>query len=194
MDGLGLAETTPGPLIMVVQFVGFMGAWQHRKACHGWLASTLGALLTTWVAFTSCFLWIFLGGPHIEQLRDNVKLASALSAITAAVVGVVLNLALGSLYACFSGRPRRRLVHRDCLHRRLRRDGEVEVGHHSSRAERRRTGNSRARSRHPVSPALQRGPASVHRSIFHQLAVMEDTVGEELAAGFEIEAQLHASR
>jgi chromate transporter len=94
MDGLGLAETTPGPLIMVVQFVGFMGAWQHPEGLPPLLAATLGALLTTWATFTPCFLWIFLGGPHIEKLRGNVKLAVALSAITAAIVGVVLNLAV----------------------------------------------------------------------------------------------------
>jgi chromate transporter len=94
MDGLGLAETTPGPLIMVLQFVGFMGAWQHPEGLPPLLAATLGALLTTWVTFTPCFLWIFVGGPQIEQLRGNTKLTSALSAITAAIVGVVLNLAV----------------------------------------------------------------------------------------------------
>jgi chromate transporter len=94
MDGLGLAETTPGPLIMVLQFVGFMGAWQHPEGLHPLVAATLGALLTTWATFTPCFLWIFVGGPHIEQLRGNTKLTSALSAITAAIVGVVLNLAV----------------------------------------------------------------------------------------------------
>lgn len=94
MDGLGLAETTPGPLIMVVQFVGFMGAWQHPEGLPPLLAATIGALLTTWVTFTPCFLWVFIGGPHIEQLRGNVKLATALSAVTAAIVGVVLNLAV----------------------------------------------------------------------------------------------------
>ena len=94
MDGLGLAETTPGPLIMVLQFVGFMGGWQHPEGLPPLVAATLGALLTTWVTFTPCFLWIFLGGPYIEQLRGNCRLTSALSAITAAVVGVVLNLAV----------------------------------------------------------------------------------------------------
>ncbi len=94
MDGLGLAETTPGPLIMVLQFVGFMGGWQHPGDLSPMVAGTLGALLTTWATFTPCFLWVFLGAPYIEQLRGNVKLASALSAITAAVVGVVLNLAV----------------------------------------------------------------------------------------------------
>jgi chromate transporter len=94
MDGLGLAETTPGPLIMVLQFVGFMGAWQHPEGLHPLLAATLGALLTTWATFTPCFLWIFVGGPHIEQLRGNACLTSALSAVTAAIVGVILNLAV----------------------------------------------------------------------------------------------------
>lgn len=94
MDGLGLAETTPGPLIMVVQFVGFVGAWQHPEGLPPLLAATLGALITTWVTFVPCFLWVFLGGPYIERLRGNEKLGSALSTITAAVVGVVLNLAV----------------------------------------------------------------------------------------------------
>jgi chromate transporter len=94
MDGLGLAETTPGPLIMVLQFVGFMGAWQHPEGLSPLVAATLGALLTTWATFTPCFLWIFVGGPHIEQLRGNQKLTSALSAVTAAIVGVILNLAV----------------------------------------------------------------------------------------------------
>ena len=94
MDGLGLAETTPGPLIMVLQFVGFIGAWQHPEGLPPLLAATLGALLTTWATFTPCFLWIFVGGPHIEQLRGNEKLTSALSTITAAIVGVILNLAV----------------------------------------------------------------------------------------------------
>jgi chromate transporter len=94
MDGLGLAETTPGPLIMVLQFVGFMGAWQHPEGLPPLIAATLGALLTTWATFTPCFLWIFVGGPHIEQLRGNQSLASALSTITAAIVGVILNLAV----------------------------------------------------------------------------------------------------
>ena len=94
MDGLGLAETTPGPLVMVLQFVGFMGGWGQPGGLSPIAAASLGALLTTWVTFTPCFLWIFLGGPHIEQLRGNVKLSTALSAITAAAVGVILNLAV----------------------------------------------------------------------------------------------------
>ena len=79
---------------MVLQFVGFMGGWQHPQGLSPLLAATLGALLTTWATFTPCFLWIFLGGPYIEKLRGNIKLTAALSAITAAVVGVVLNLAV----------------------------------------------------------------------------------------------------
>jgi chromate transporter len=94
LDGLGLAETTPGPLIMVTQFVGFMGAWRHPGGLDPLLAATLGGLLTTWVTFTPCFLWIFLGAPFAEKLRANRALSAALTAITAAVVGVVLNLAL----------------------------------------------------------------------------------------------------
>jgi chromate transporter len=94
MDGLGLAETTPGPLIMVTQFVGFMGGWNYPGGLSPILAATLGALITTWTTFVPCFLWIFLGGPHIEQLRGNEQLTAALSAITAAVVGVILNLAV----------------------------------------------------------------------------------------------------
>jgi chromate transporter len=105
MDGLGLAETTPGPLIMVLQFVGFIGAWQHPEGLSPLLAGTLGALITTWATFVPSFLFIFLGGPHIEQLRGNVKLTTTLSAITAAVVGVVLNLAVWfALNALFPGR------------------------------------------------------------------------------------------
>jgi chromate transporter len=94
MDGLGLAETTPGPLIMVLQFVGFIGAWHNPSGLSPFVAGTLGALITTWATFVPCFLWIFLGAPHIEQLRGNLKLTTALSAVTAAVVGVVLNLAV----------------------------------------------------------------------------------------------------
>ena len=94
LDGLGMAETTPGPLIMVLQFVGFMAAYRDPGALSPLLAGTLGGLLTTWVTFTPCFLWIFLGAPFIEVLRGNKALNGALSAITAAVVGVVLNLAI----------------------------------------------------------------------------------------------------
>jgi chromate transporter len=94
LDGLGMAETTPGPLIMVVQFVGFMAAFRDAGGLSPMLAGTLGGLLATWVTFTPCFLWIFLGGPYIETMRGNKALAGALSAITAAVVGVILNLSI----------------------------------------------------------------------------------------------------
>ena len=94
LDGLGLAETTPGPLIMVLQFVGFLGGWNQPGSLPRLLSATLGALITTWTTFMPCFLWIFLGAPHIEQLRGNEKLTTALSAVTAAVVGVILNLAV----------------------------------------------------------------------------------------------------
>ncbi|WP_324751353.1 chromate efflux transporter [Sphingomonas sp. LY54] len=94
LDGLGLAETTPGPLIMVTQFVGFLGAYRDPGGLPPLLAGTLGGLLTTWVTFLPCFLWIFAGAPWIERLRENRALAGALAAITAAVVGVILNLAV----------------------------------------------------------------------------------------------------
>jgi chromate transporter len=94
LDGLGLAETTPGPLIMVLQFVGFLGGWKFHEPFSPLAAATLGALITTWTTFVPCFLWIFLGAPHIEQLRGKVWLSTALSAVTAAVVGVILNLAV----------------------------------------------------------------------------------------------------
>jgi len=94
LDGLGMAETTPGPLIMVTQFVGFMGAYRIPGSLNPLLAGTLGGLLTTWVTFVPCFLWIFLGAPFMETMRSNKALAAALAAITAAVVGVILNLAV----------------------------------------------------------------------------------------------------
>jgi chromate transporter len=94
LDGLGMAETTPGPLIMVTQFVGFMGAFRDAAGLPPLVAGTLGGLLTTWVTFMPCFLWIFLGAPFIERLRGNEAITAALTAITAAVVGVILNLAV----------------------------------------------------------------------------------------------------
>lgn len=94
LDGLGMAETTPGPLIMVLQFVGFMAAYRDPSGLSPMLAAMLGGLLATWVTFTPCFLWIFVGAPYIERLRGNTGLAGALSAITAAVVGVILNLSI----------------------------------------------------------------------------------------------------
>lgn len=93
-DGLGLAETTPGPLILVLQFVGFLAAHRAAGTLDPLVAGSLGALLTLWVTFAPCFLWIFLGAPYVEALRGNRAISAALSAITAAVVGVILNLAV----------------------------------------------------------------------------------------------------
>jgi chromate transporter len=91
-------------LIMVTQFVGFLAGWNHPGQLPPIAAATLGALVTTWTTFTPCFLWIFLGGPYIEKLRGNEALATALSAVTAAVVGVVLNLAVWfALHVIFPG-------------------------------------------------------------------------------------------
>jgi len=110
LDGLGMAETTPGPLIQVVQFVGFLGAYRSPGSLEPWLAGTLAAVLTTWVTFVPCFLWIFLGAPWVERLRDNRALRGALAGITAAVVGVILNLALWfSLHTLFASVSERRL-------------------------------------------------------------------------------------
>ena len=94
VTGLGLAESTPGPLIMVTQFVGFLGAYRNPGGMDPVVAGVLGGLVTVWATFAPCFLWIFLGAPYIERLRNNRKLSAALGAITAAVVGVIANLAV----------------------------------------------------------------------------------------------------
>ena len=102
LNGLGLAETTPGPLIMVVQYVGFLGAFRNPGSLDPFVAGVLGSLLTTWVTFVPCFLWIFAGAPYIEVLRNKSLLNGALGAITAAVVGVVLYVAVWfGLNVCF---------------------------------------------------------------------------------------------
>lgn len=102
LNGLGLAETTPGPLILVAQFVGFLAAFRDAAPLQPLTAGILGAALTTWVTFVPCFYWIFLGAPYIEALRTNRPLSAALSAVTAAVVGVVLNLTVWfALHVCF---------------------------------------------------------------------------------------------
>jgi chromate transporter len=93
LDGLGLAETTPGPLILVTEFVGFLAGYRFGgdpKLAFG----LLGAAITLWATFVPCFLWIFVGAPYVERLGTNRRLASALSGVTAAVVGVILNLSL----------------------------------------------------------------------------------------------------
>ena len=94
VDGLGLAESTPGPLILVLQFVGFLAAYQASGNAFPALAGIAGALMTVWVTFVPSFLWILVGAPYVERLRGNRTLANALGAITAAVVGVIANLAL----------------------------------------------------------------------------------------------------
>jgi chromate transporter len=101
LDGLGLAETTPGPLIMVNQFVGFLAAYRQPGSLPPMLAGVLGGLLTTWVTFTPCFLWVFLGAPYVETLRGNRALTGALTAITASIVGVMLNLAVWFALHCW---------------------------------------------------------------------------------------------
>jgi chromate transporter len=94
VHGLALAETTPGPLIMVVQFVAFLGAYRDPGSMNPWVAATVGALLTTWVTFVPSFTLVFLGAPYVERLRHNRTVADALAGVTAAVVGVIANLAL----------------------------------------------------------------------------------------------------
>lgn len=103
VTGLGLAESTPGPLIMVTEFVGFLGAYRFPGGLDPVLAGVAGAGVAVWATFAPCFLWIFLGAPYIERLRGNQALTAALSAITAAVVGVILNLAVTfGIFALFA--------------------------------------------------------------------------------------------
>lgn len=92
--GPALAETTPGPLIMVVQFVAFVGAYRNPGSLNPWAAATIAALLTTWVTFVPCFVFIFHGALYVERLRGNRALSAAFVGINAAVVGVIANLAL----------------------------------------------------------------------------------------------------
>jgi len=94
VKGLAMAETTPGPLIQVVQFVAFMGAYRNPGSLNPWVGAVIAACLVTWVTYVPCFLWIFLGAPSVEALRGNERLGAALAAITAAVVGVIANLAV----------------------------------------------------------------------------------------------------
>jgi len=106
MDGLGLAETTPGPLILVNEFVGFIAAFRQGGFGYG----LMGALVTLWVTFTPCFLWIFVGAPYIDWIGSQARLRGALTAITAAVVGVILNLSIWfALHVFFSEVSMRKL-------------------------------------------------------------------------------------
>jgi chromate transporter len=103
VHGLALAETTPGPLIMVVQFVAFLGAYHHAGPVDPWVAAVIASLLTTWVTFVPSILFVIVGAPYVERLRTNRSLSAALSGITAAVVGVIANLALYfALHTCFA--------------------------------------------------------------------------------------------
>ncbi|SMB84346.1 chromate efflux transporter [Deinococcus hopiensis] len=104
LNGLGMAETTPGPLIQVVQYVGFLGAFRHPEGLAPLTAGILASIVVTWATYAPCFLWIFLGAPYIEQLRGNKALSGGLTAITAAVVGVILNLSVWfALHTLFGG-------------------------------------------------------------------------------------------
>jgi len=94
VNGLALAETTPGPLIMVVQFVGFLGAFRNPGDLNPWVAAVIGSTLVVWVTFVPCFLFVFLGAPYIEGLRKNRSVSAGLTAVTAAVVGVIANLSV----------------------------------------------------------------------------------------------------
>ena len=94
VNGLALAETTPGPLIMVVQFVGFLGAFRNPGDLNPWVAAIIGSTLVVWVTFVPCFLFVFLGAPHIEGLRNNHSVSASLTAVTGAVVGVIANLSV----------------------------------------------------------------------------------------------------
>lgn len=109
LDGLGLAETTPGPLILVLQFVGFLAAYRHAGEWNPMLAGVVGACVTVWATFVPCFLWVFLGAPYVEALRGRRALDAALSAITAVIVGVILNLAVWfALHTLFAAVDERR--------------------------------------------------------------------------------------
>jgi chromate transporter len=123
--GLALAETTPGPLIMVVQFVAFLGAYQHPGPLDPWVAGIVASLLTTWVTFVPCFLFILLGAPYVERLRGNHALSAGLTVITAAVVGVIANL--GVYFAVHTLFTRVREVTGGPLHLQLPELGTVRL-------------------------------------------------------------------
>jgi chromate transporter len=107
VNGLALAETTPGPLIMVVQFVAFLGAFRNAGSLNPWVAGVVGSSLVVWVTFVPCFLFVFLGAPYVERLRTNRSLSAAMSAVSAAVVGVIANLSVYfSLHTLFDDTTR----------------------------------------------------------------------------------------
>jgi chromate transporter len=110
LDGLGMAETTPGPLIQVVQYVGFMGAFRDAAPFSPVTSGVIASVIVTWVTFVPCFIWILLGAPYVERLRGSERLNAALSTITAAVVGVILNLAVWfALHVFFAELDARRI-------------------------------------------------------------------------------------
>ena len=121
VDGLGLAETTPGPLILVTQFVGFLAAFRDAAPFSPVFAGILGAAMTTWVTFAPSMLWIFAGAPFVERSARQPQLAGALAAITAAVVGVILNLD-GLVRAACAVRPHRGAIERAAALVRVRSD------------------------------------------------------------------------
>ena len=138
VDGLGLAETTPGPLILVTQFVGFLAAFRDAAPFSPLVAGILGAAMTTWVTFAPSMLWIFAGAPFIERLRANRRLSGALAAITAAVVGVILNLSVWFALHVLFGAGAGALVRLAALVR-VRSAGARSQGHRARR-DRRRAG------------------------------------------------------
>jgi chromate transporter len=104
LDGLGLAETTPGPLILVTEFVGFLAGYRHSGVGPSVIMGLLGAIITLWATFAPCFLWVFTGAPYVEWLNGQPRIKGALSGITAAVVGVILNLTVWFALHVFFGK------------------------------------------------------------------------------------------
>lgn len=106
LDGLAMAETTPGPLIQIVQFVGFLAAWREPGGMNPWVAAGLGSIITVWVTFAPSFLWVFVGAPWMERVSAQPRLQGALRGVTAAVVGVIAHLAFWSaVHVCFREVP-----------------------------------------------------------------------------------------
>ena len=148
VDGLGLAETTPGPLILVTQFVGFLAAYRDPLPFSPLAAGILGAALTTWVTFVPSMLWIFAGAPFVEQLRSNRRLSGALAAITAAVVGVILNLSVWFALHVLFGQVTRKVVRPGAL---------VRLRSAGARSQDRRAGRDRGVAGVPLPSRPDRG-------------------------------------